>query len=148
MNNYDLVAQKIANSIKNKLYDNAVDEIGEISKDVLLETIEDIVYEGEFQPYGNNAYERRGEDGGYKDRENIYNHLDEEKEGDMITISTTNETLGTHDAYGERIDEIIESGIGYTWKRVPPPRPVFQTAKDKISDEKNEIISVIERAIK
>lgn len=143
MNNYELVAEKISNIIKNKLYDNAVDEIGDISEDVLLETIEDIVYEGDFQPY---TYQRRGEDGGYKDRENIYNHLDEV--GDMITISTTNETLGTHDAYGERIDEIIESSVGYTWLRTPPPRPVFGTAKDRMSDRKSEVISIVKKAIK
>lgn len=146
MNNYDLLAQKLANKIKGRLYDNAVDEIGEISKDVLLETIDDVVYNGDFQPYGDNAYVRRGEDGGYKDRENVYNHLDEKD--DVITISTTNETLGTHDAYGERIDEIIETGIGYTWDRTPPPRPVFQTAKDRITDKKGEMVSIIKKSIK
>lgn len=128
--------------ISTKIEQGASLGIEEVSKDVLIETIEEVVYEGEFQPY---SYERRGVDGGYKDRENLKTSISSTENG--VVYSTTNETTGTGDAYGQKIDEIIETGKGYTWKRQPPARPVFATAKQKINERKNDIIFEIKRAL-
>lgn len=118
---------------------NAKDEVlnimGETAREVLDETIQEVLYEGEFQP---TQYERRGDNGGYGDINNMpIDRIDSD------TVMITNNTTGWDDAYGQRIDSIIESGIGYTWKHQPPSRPVFKITRDKL--DKNKILENVAR---
>lgn len=103
---------------------------GEYAKEVLAETIEEEIYKGDFQP---NYYIRRYNNGGYGDRRNIRVRL--VKDG---LVYVENITRGIGDT-NNRIDNIIESGEGYTWNRQPPPRPVFAITKAKLRRDPNLI---------
>lgn len=144
MADFTRIYERLQKAVLSKVVEEAGESIEDISKEILLEAIDEEVYKGAFQP---NVYERRGENGGYKDRENLKTFIDDSYE-DKIVFLTENVTTGSHDMYGNRIDAVIEYGEGYTWNRQPPPRPVFATAKEKLVEKKNEIIAEIEKAIK
>lgn len=121
--------------------------VGTISENILAETIEEEVYEGEFQPYGENPYIRRHtSEGGYGDEDSLKTTIIQNDNGD-ITIVTTNEALAVGSEYGNRLDEIIEEGNPYLWKHKPPKRPVFAIAKAKIRDNKENIVNTIKKKL-
>ena len=133
--------------IQNKVEAIAQTCVGEVSEKVLSETIEEVVYEGEFQPYGENPYIRRHtSEGGYGDEDSLKTVVDKNSDG-SITVITTNEAVGVGSEYGERLDKIIEEGNPYLWKHKPPERPVFAIAKAKIRDNKKEIVNSIKNTL-
>lgn len=115
------------NDLKETVENPVLNTLGEVGKEVIKETTDEIVYHSEFQPY---TYLRRYEMGGYGDEDNI--HI--RKIGDGL-LELTNDTLANGDQSGERLDEIIEYGKNYNWRRQPPPRPVFEIVKQKLSNE-------------
>ena len=101
--------------------------LGEYAKGVLSETIEEEIYNGDFQP---RYYQRRYKNGGFGDENNInINKIS----SDVIEI--TNDTLANGDDYGERLDSIIEEG-NYKWRRHPEARPVFEITNQKLNENR------------
>ncbi|MBM7835715.1 hypothetical protein [Clostridium sardiniense] len=112
-----------------------LETLGEVASDVLDETIEKVVYDGDFQP---NFYERRYKNKGYGDRENINTEIISPG-----IIQITNETLANGDEKGERLDSIIEYGESYGWNRQPDERPVFDITKQKLNQS-----GILEKVVK
>ena len=114
----------LLNDLQNDVENKVLNTLGEVSKEVLKETIDETIYNGDFQP---RTYLRRYSNGGYGDENNI--HIKKIAEG---LLEMTNDTLANGDEQGERLDDIIEYGRGYHWKRQPPPRPVFEITQAKL----------------
>lgn len=99
-----------------------------------------------YDSYDRSYYEPRyNRDGGFADESNWREHVDKNK--GLIEYTLENEALGVDDAYGERIDEIIETGKGYTWRNRPNPRTVYQNTQDEI-DSSNTVEKVLEKSLK
>lgn len=103
--------------------------VGEEAGDLLHKNIQQMVYQGEFQP---TYYDRRGENGGYGDRENIIVTPLQDGLICIENITKGNENEPYADAKGQRLDEIIEYGEGYTWNRQPLARPVFEFTETEL----------------
>lgn len=114
----------LLNDLQNVVENNVLNTLSGVAKEVLKETTDEIVYNGGFQP---NGYLRRYKNGGYGDENNI--HITKITNG---LVQITNDTLANGDEKGERLDEIIEYGRDYHWKRQPPPRPVFEITQAKL----------------
>lgn len=116
-----------------------LEKMGEVAEDTLENTINEIIYEGGFQP---KVYSRRYKNKGFADINNI--------NMDFIssdTLEITNDTLANGSESGERLDNIIEYGQDYTWKRQPPPRPVFEITNE-ILNKSNILETVLEKELK
>lgn len=139
------VAKNIEKKIFNKVETVVLEKVAPIAEEKLDEVIDEIVYDGEFQPYGKNPYKRREDNGGYGDSNLIETNIIVEE--NKITLVTTNKAVGAGDEAGERLDEIIEYGEKYGWYHVPPPRPVFATVKEEIRNSKDKIIEEIKNTL-
>ena len=116
-----------------------LEKMGEVAEDTLENTINEVIYEGDFQP---KVYSRRYKNKGFADINNI--------NMDFIssdTLEITNDTLANGSESGERLDNIIEYGQDYTWKRQPPPRPVFEITNE-ILNKSNILETVLEKELK
>lgn len=105
--------------------------VGEEAADLYHNNIKQMLYEGDFQPY---YYNRREENGGYGDRGNIIVTPIQNGVVRIENITKGNENEPFADAVGQSIDEIIETGYGYTWNRQPPPRPIFEFTESELSN--------------
>lgn len=97
-----------------------------------------------YDSYNPTYYQRRMESGGFGDEDNLESIVD--CMGDTFEYVMTNETKPAYDA-NYRLDEIIESGEGYTWKRHPKARPVYEKTQDEL-DTSNEIENAIYKDLK
>lgn len=102
----------------------AVQNTGQFIGDELYKNIKSMVYNGVFQP---NIYERREEHGGFCDRNNI---IVTPVAKDIVKVE--NITLANKDELGNRLDEIIEYGQDYHWRRQPEARPVFDITEKEL----------------
>lgn len=114
-------------------------DIGEIIKDVLVEVIKEHVYDAYspklYRDDGEEPFKRRRENNGFQDRDNIV--IFEEFLDDMLVIDVSNKAVGKFD--GERLDEIIISGKGYTWSK----SEIYKTQQPR--DFITETLKVLER---
>lgn len=112
-------------------------EVGNEVKKALKEKIETEVYD-KYEPKGKRAYQRKKENGGLLDDDNI--QVTEENENTIGVRSTrTNDYKDDSRVEGTKdVAEIIEYGKGYTWKNSeiykmqPYPRPYHQEAYNEL----------------
>ena len=118
-------------------------EVVEEMKDIEREVIEERVY-AVFSP---KVYERRYEDGGLMDKENMLEEVSISKND--ITVEITNLTQGNptyRNFWDGEIQELIETG-NYMWNgQMPPPRPFIDETQSVI-DTTDRIDRAIERAL-
>lgn len=89
----------------------------------------------EFEPY---VYERRYENGGFGDPDNI--HMEVQETGNGVEVVLTNDTLANGDNEGEYLDYYVDNGI-YEWNRKPPERHFMEYSKNII--EENDLIKKV-----
>ena len=89
----------------------------------------------EFEPM---IYQRRYEEGGFGDPDNI--DMEVEVTGNGVEVTLTNNTLANGDNEGEYLDYYIDNGI-YEWNRKPPERHFMEYSKNII--EENDLIKKI-----
>lgn len=89
----------------------------------------------EFEPM---TYQRRYEEGGFGDPDNI--DMEVEVTGNGVEVTLTNNTLANGDNEGEYLDYYIDNGI-YEWNRKPPERHFMEYSKNII--EENDLIKKI-----
>ena len=89
----------------------------------------------EFEPM---TYQRRYEEGGFGDTDNI--DMEVEVTGNGVEVTLTNNTLANGDNEGEYLDYYIDNGI-YEWNRKPPERHFMEYSKNII--EENDLIKKI-----
>lgn len=113
---------------------------------------EAIIYEV-YAKYTPTIYERRMEDGGLLDEDNMIHRID--IEGNKIIVTLYNNTLG-NDNYkyhsNDYIDSIIVSGEGYTWENsrianAHMPRD-FYTETEKLLEDGEVKQKIIQELIK
>lgn len=97
-----------------------------------------------YDSYNPTYYQRRMENRGFGDEDNLESTVD--CTGDTFEYVMTNETKPVYDT-NYRLDEIIESGEGYTWKRHPKARPVYEWTQEEL-DSSNEIENAIYKDLK
>lgn len=89
----------------------------------------------EFEPM---TYQRRYEEGGFGDPDNI--DMEVEVTGNGVEVKITNDTLANGDDAGEYLDYYIDNGI-YEWNRRPSERHFMEYSKNII--EENDLIKKI-----
>lgn len=89
----------------------------------------------EFEPM---TYQRRYEEGGFGDTDNI--DMEVEVTGNGVEVTLTNNTLANGDNEGEYLDYYIDNGI-YEWNRKPPERHFMEYSKNII--EENDLIKKV-----
>lgn len=100
--------------------------------------IKDIVHEesvriyDEFESHAQFPYERRFDNNGFADEDNIKASGIKEK-GNRVSYTVENTTMANGDDFGERLDYYIEEGK-YEWDapELPDPRPFMENAKEEI----------------
>ena len=133
-------------SFANNLINNLKKDL-EKSVIVGVEKAKEIVHEEsariyeEFEP---KLYERRNEDGGFQDFENIKAKLTSTT--NTHTVEILNDTMfTTHNGDELYLDYFIEEGI-YDWNRQPPPRPFIERSQQRIDD--GEVTKVINNELR
>lgn len=103
-------------------------DVASATKSVMQQVIEDEVY----AKYNPSYYVRRGYDGGLQDEKNIVSVYDRK----TMTLEVTNMTRDNdYTGMGDRlVAPVVESGIGYAWKRIMP-RP-FHKKTEKLMANK------------
>lgn len=133
--------------IKNVMKNEVVEEIKNIEQEVIQEEVLDV--------YSPTYYDRRsetGDDDGLISKSNmIADYVDFDN---SIMINITNDTRG-NDTYpfseNTYIDEIIESGKGYTWKgsgiyKNPIARPFTENTQKRV-DDGNVVLKTIRKYV-
>ena len=118
-----ILSQEIAKSINNS--DELKEAVNQGSKQIY----------DEFEPM---TYQRRYEEGGFGDPDNI--DMEVEITGNGVEVTLTNNTLANGDNEGEYLDYYIDNGI-YEWNRKPPERHFMEYSKNII--EENDLIKKI-----
>jgi hypothetical protein len=111
-------------------------------KDEMVKGIQMEVY----ARYNPTQYKRRYGNGGLEDKNNMVSNVS--VEGNRIYIDLENVTRGAGDNSYQRIDDIIVSGTGYTWRKSniykmqPYPRDFYDRTQ-RIIDQDGKIESLI-----
>lgn len=137
-----------------KIYDDEFELFSDLEEELstsMLTSVDKVVkkvykrnVEKMYNSYNPTYYQRRMENGGFGDEDNLESRVDET--GDSFEYIMTNETKPVYDT-NYRLDEIIESGEGYTWKRYPKARQVSEWVQDDL-DSSNEIENAIYKDLK
>ena len=144
MDEFDLLMERL----KEELRDIAP-AIAEEMKNIEQEVINEVVYNA----YSPTYYERRCEDGGLSDKENMEHDIEETANGFIISVK--NITKG-NDEYSEAegyttgyIADIIEEGKGYGYglDNIIGARPFNEESQEEI-DSTNRIENTIIRELK
>lgn len=104
--------------------------------------VKDIVHEesvriyDEFESQAQFPYERRFDNNGFADENNIQ-ASDIKEKGNKLSYTVENTTMANGDNVGERLDYYIEEGI-YEWDapELPDPRPFMENAKEEVEFNK------------
>ena len=135
--------EELRRALIKDLHEAVVKEVVKEMKDIEREVIEERVY-AVFSP---KVYERRYEDGGLMDKENMLEEVSISKND--ITVEITNLTQGNptyRNFWDGEIQELIETG-NYMWNgQMPPPRPFIDETQSVI-DTTDRIDRAIERAL-
>jgi hypothetical protein len=140
MDQLEELMAKLQEQVQDAVKNNVVETI----KDVETEHIREDVY----NTYTPTMYQRRYEDNGLIDGENMKEVI--KKEDNTISLDITNDTLGNPDPTVGYIDSIIESGEGYTWKNSeiyqeqPYPRPFTENTYKDLEENKQHVIALKE----
>ena len=118
-----VLSQEIAKSINNS--DELKEAVNQGSKQIY----------DEFEPM---TYQRRYENGGFGDIDNI--EMEVQETGNGIEVTLTNNTLANGDDEGEYLDYYIDNGI-YEWNRQPPERHFMEYSKNII--EENDLVKKV-----
>ena len=121
--------EKVLEQVKKGL-EESKDEI----KDIVHE--ESIRIYDEFESHAQFPYERRFDNNGFADEDNVKASKIKEK-GNRISYTVENTTMANGDDFGERLDYYIEEGI-YEWDtpELPDPRPFMENAKEEVEFNK------------
>ena len=99
-----------------------------------------------YESYDRTSYiPRYNKRGGFANEENWNSYIDKNK--DSFEYILENETTGSMDDYGRRIDQIIETGEGYTWTRYPEARPVYEWTMQELED-RDVVEKTLEKRLK
>lgn len=135
--------EELRRALIKDLQEAVIKEVVKEMKDIEREVIEERVY-AVFSP---KEYERRYDDGGLMDEENMLEEVSISKND--ITVEITNLTQGNpryRNFWNGEIQELIETG-SYMWNgQMPPPRPFIDEAQSVI-DTTDRIDRAIERAL-
>lgn len=118
-----VLSQEIAKSINNS--DELKEAVNQGSKQIY----------DEFEPM---TYQRRYENGGFGDIDNI--EMEVQETGNGIEVTLTNNTLANGDDEGEYLDYYIDNGI-YEWNRKPSERHFMEYSKNII--EENDLVKKV-----
>ena len=118
-----ILTQEIAKSINNS--NELKEAVNQGSKQIY----------DEFEPM---TYQRRYEEGGFGDLDNI--DMEVEVTGNGVEVTLTNNTLSNGDNEGEYLDYYIDNGI-YEWNRKPPERHFMEYSKNII--EENDLVKKV-----
>ena len=118
-----VLSQEIAKSINNS--DELKEAVNQGSKQIY----------DEFEPM---TYQRRYEEDGFGDPDNI--HMEVNNTGNGVEIKITNDTLANGDNEGEYLDYYVDNGI-YEWNRQPPERHFMEYSKNII--EENDLVKKV-----
>ena len=128
------------------------EQVQDVVKNNVVETIKDVetehIREDVYNTYTPTMYQRRYEDNGLIDGENMKEVI--KKEYNTISLDITNDTLGNPDPTVGYIDSIIESGEGYKWKNSeiyqeqPYPRPFTENTYKDLEENKQHITALKE----
>jgi trans-2-enoyl-CoA reductase len=128
--------------LQKQVQDVVETDVVETIKDMEIEHIKQDVYDA----YNPVVYDRRKENEGLIDRNNIKGTI--QNENNTISVDVTNDTIENPDyppTTGEYIDSIIESGEGYIWKNSeiyknqPFPRPFTENTYEDLKNNKQHI---------
>lgn len=131
------------------------EQVQDVVKNNVVETIKDVetehIREDVYNTYTPTMYQRRYENDGLIDKENMKEVI--KKEDNTISLDITNDTLENQDypnADQDYIDSIIENGEGYTWKNSqiyqeqPYPRPFTENTYKDLEENKQHITALKE----
>ena len=144
MDEFDLLMERLKEELR-----DITPAIAEEMKNIEQEIINEVVYDA----YSPTYYERRYEDGGLSDKENMEHDIEETANGFIISVK--NITKG-NDEYSEAegytdgyIADIIEEGKGYGYglDDVIGARP-FNEVSQEVIDSTNRIENTIIRELK
>lgn len=139
----DLILEELANDIAYI----SKSEVREELKEIQQEEIQKVVYNHPIKPIG---YDRRGEDDGLMDKENMEVDYINIKNGISLEMINTTTGNNAYDGYTRGyIDQIIETGDGY-WRSAGIngiARPFIEATQDVI-DNTDRIEEVIENELK
>lgn len=114
----------------------------------LANAIREFVYRNVYETYFNKQYIRRGDKGGLSDTskyiQNVYSI------GENETVAEI--SLNMYDEKGRDIVQVVETGIGYTWKnseiyKSKQPRPFLDEALQEIAKDGSALGAVAEYLI-
>lgn len=130
---------ELFNDLKDELSTSMLTSVDKVVKKVYRDNVKKM-----YDSYNPTYYQRRYDNDGFLDENNWQSNIDEM--GDSFEYVMTNETKPMYDT-NYRLDEIIESGEGYTWKRHPKKRPVYEWTQEEI-DSDNEVENAIYKDLK
>ena len=144
MNEFDLLMERLKKELK-----DITPAIAEEMKNIEQEVINEVVYDA----YSPTYYERRYEDGGLSDKENMEHDIEETVNGFIISVK--NITKGNDEYSGAEgytdgyIADIIEEGKGYGYglDDVIGSRP-FTEISQNVIDYTDKIENTIIRELK
>ena len=132
-----------------ELFEDLEDEISTIMLTDIDEEIRKIYkdkVDEMYDSYDRTSYiPRYNKNGGFANEKNWNSYIDKNK--DSFEYILENETTGSMDDYGRRIDQIIETGEGYTWTRHPEARPVYEWTMQEVED-KDIVEKTLEKSLK
>ena len=140
--------------MRKRIYDDEFELFSDLENDLTTSMLTSVdrkvrkVYkrnvEKMYVSYEPTYYQRRKDNGGFGDEDNLESRVDEL--GDSFEYIMTNETLANGDNKGDRLDTYIEEGI-YSWRHHPSKREVSKWVQDEI-DSSNEIENAIYKDLK
>lgn len=128
------------------LQDNISSSMSSGSVDKRIKSVYKEKVDKMYDSYDRKYYEPRyNKDGGFGDEDNWNSYVNVKQNGFEYVLE--NDTKGSTDNYGQNIDQIIETGIGYTWSDYPNKRPVYEWTQGEV-DSSNIIDTALEKDLK
>lgn len=120
------------------------DKVAPVIKNIEQDVTQEVVYD----VYNPAVYERRYENGGLKDKDNMIERVT--SDGNSILLEIKNVTTVSEDSYdhsqGTYLDEIIEYGLPAYNTEYNQPRPFTQKTQERIN-ESGEIEKIIQQSL-
>lgn len=140
----------ILNEINNSDHNNSY--LRDETADAMREIIQMNVYDA-FKP---EQYERREDDGGFSDTNNML-FTDSHKTNNSVILTFENITRGNDSMSDERLDDLFENGNG-TWenpdvydeygRKNSTPRPFIEDTIDELNYRRDELTNAMKKDLK
>lgn len=125
-------------------------------KDTLADTMSNVIKDNVYDAFNPESYERRGDDGGFSDTNNMV-FTNTEIVGDKLQLTFENITTGADSMYGERLDALFENGDGHwdnpevydDWDRKnSSKRPYMDDLRDELQYKKSDLVNAFKKDLK